>query len=170
MDCNRSVVPVSGVAAVGASIVEQRADPVRRPPCTGISAGAGRRQRQRPVGPLPCPYRLGRTVTVDCSVEPWNPSAVRGRRSELNRRIACSDRGSVMTTALSARCPTPVAPLPPWASGRTLTLSVPKTLPFSMPIDTPGSGSEILGCEHPPALPFSASGHLWSTVLQRPHQ
>ena len=41
-----------------------------------------------------------------------------------------------MTTALLARCPTSVAPLPPRGSARTLTLSVPKTLPFSMPIDT----------------------------------
>ena len=40
-----------------------------------------------------------------------------------------------MTTALPARCPTPVASLPPWASGPTLPLSVPKTLQFSMPID-----------------------------------
>ena len=38
-----------------------------------------------------------------------------------------------MTTALLARCPTPVASLPPWASGPTLPLSVPKTLQFSMP-------------------------------------
>ena len=29
----------------------------------------------------------------------------------------------------------PVAPLPPRGSARTLTLSVPKILPFSMPID-----------------------------------
>jgi len=34
------------------------------------------------------------------------------------------------------RCPTPVVPLPPRGSARTLTLSMPKTLQFSMPIDT----------------------------------
>ena len=33
-------------------------------PAQGTSTGAGRRQRQRPVGPLPRPYRVGRTVTV----------------------------------------------------------------------------------------------------------
>lgn len=42
---------------------------------------------------------------------------------------------STMTTALLARCPTPVAPLPPRDSARTLTLSMPKTMQFSMPID-----------------------------------
>jgi len=41
-----------------------------------------------------------------------------------------------MTTALLARCPAPVAPLPPRGSGPTLPLSLPKTLQFSMPIDT----------------------------------
>ena len=44
-----------------------------------------------------------------------------------------------MTTAIPARCPTPVAPLPPWGSGPTLPLSVPKTLPFSMPKTLPFS-------------------------------
>ena len=38
-----------------------------------------------------------------------------------------------MTTALLARCPAPVAPLPPLGSGPTLPLSLPKTLQFSMP-------------------------------------
>ena len=40
-------------------------EPIRcgRPPCAGASTGAGCRQRQRPVGPLPCPYRLHRTLT-----------------------------------------------------------------------------------------------------------
>ena len=38
-----------------------------------------------------------------------------------------------MTTAFPARCPAPVAPLPPRVSGPTLPLSVPKTLQFSMP-------------------------------------
>ena len=36
------------------------------------------------------------------------------------RRIACSDRGSAMTTALPACCPTPVAPFPLRGSARTL--------------------------------------------------
>ena len=40
-----------------------------------------------------------------------------------------------MTTALPAHCPAPVATLPPRGSARTLTLSVPKTVTFSMPID-----------------------------------
>ena len=40
-----------------------------------------------------------------------------------------------MTTALPASCLTPVTQLPPQGSTQTLTLSVPKTLPFSMPID-----------------------------------
>ena len=44
-----------------------------------------------------------------------------------------------MTTALLARCPAPVAPLPPRGSGPTLPLSVPKTLPFSMPKTLPFS-------------------------------
>ena len=38
-----------------------------------------------------------------------------------------------MTTVLPARCPAPVAPLPPRGSGPTLPLSLPKTLQFSMP-------------------------------------
>ena len=42
----------------------------------------------------------------------------------------------VMAAALLDRCPAPVAPLPPRGSGPPLPLSVPKTLPFSMPIDT----------------------------------
>ncbi len=37
-------------------------------PAQGTSTGAGRRQRQRPVGPLPRPYRLARTVTDRVSV------------------------------------------------------------------------------------------------------
>ncbi len=40
----------------------------------------------------------------------------------------------MMTTALPARCPAPVAPLPPRSSVRTLTFSMPKTLTFSVPI------------------------------------
>ena len=45
-----------------------------------------------------------------------------------------------MTTSLPARCPAPVAPLPLRGSARTLTFSMPKTLTFSVPIDT-GHGS-----------------------------
>ena len=41
-----------------------------------------------------------------------------------------------MTTAIPARSPTSVAPLPTWGSGPTLPISVPEPLPFSMPIDT----------------------------------
>ena len=41
---------------------------------------------------------------------------------------------------LPARCPAPVAPLPPQGSAQTLTFSMPKTLTFSMPIDTPTAG------------------------------
>ena len=39
----------------------------------GTSTGAGRRQRQRPVGPAACPYRDDRTVTGgrNCSVKVW---------------------------------------------------------------------------------------------------
>ena len=51
-----------------------------------------------------------------------------------------------MTTAIPARCPTPVAPLPPWGSGPTLPLSVPKTLPFSMPKTLPFSMPIDTGC------------------------
>ena len=60
-------------------------------------------------------------------------------KAAVARRIACSHRGSVMTTALLARCPAPVAPLPPRGSGPTLPLSMPKTLPFSMPKTLPFS-------------------------------
>ncbi len=42
----------------------------------------------------------------------------------------------MITTALPARCPAPVAPLPLRSSVRTLTFSMPKTLTFSVPIDT----------------------------------
>ena len=37
---------------------------------------------------------------------------------------------------LLARCPAPVAPLPPQGSAPTLTFSMPRTLTFSMPIDS----------------------------------
>ena len=101
-DGNRSVVPVSGVAAVGASIVEQRADPVRRPPCTGTSTGAGRRQRQRPVGPLPCPYRLRRTVTRTVTVRSSRYPALRQSGQ------ASSNSGPIRSGALPAQGHPPV--------------------------------------------------------------
>ena len=41
-----------------------------------------------------------------------------------------------MTTSLPARCPAPVAPLPPRGSRRTGTFSMPITGTFSVPIDT----------------------------------
>ncbi len=60
---NRSAKPVSGVPAVGQA--SSHSEPIRSGalPAQGHSIGAGRRQRQRPVGPLPCPYRVHRTVT-----------------------------------------------------------------------------------------------------------
>ena len=68
--CKRSVLPVFGVAAVGQA--PSNSEPIRcgRPPCAGTSTGAGCRQRQRPVGPLPCPYRLHRTLTSSCAPDP----------------------------------------------------------------------------------------------------
>ena len=41
-----------------------------------------------------------------------------------------------MTTSLPARCPAPVAPLPPRGSRRTGTFSMPITGTFYVPIDT----------------------------------
>ena len=54
-----------------------------------------------------------------------------------------------MTTTLPARCPAPVAPLPPqgcahiltFSMPNTLTFSMPNTLTFSMPIDSSCTGS-----------------------------
>ena len=40
-----------------------------------------------------------------------------------------------MTTSLPARCPAPVAPLPPRGSRRTGTFSMPITGTFYVPID-----------------------------------
>ncbi len=53
-----------GVTAVGQA--SSNSEPIRsgRPPCAGTSTGAGRRQRQRPVGPAPCPYRRCRNGIV----------------------------------------------------------------------------------------------------------
>ena len=115
-------------------------DPVRSGPQAGF--------RGRPPAP-PVPHRqhpkqqlphasAGGTLQSDLS--PCEPN---------RRRIACSDRGSVMTTALPDRCLTPVAPLPPRDSAQTLTLSVPKNLPFSMPIDTAGQlkACRLMGLE-----------------------
>ena len=81
--------------------------------------------RQHPRQELPLASAHGTPQSDTCPCEP-------------NRRgTACSNRGSAMTAALPARCPTPVAPLPPRAA-QTLTLSTPKPLTFSMPIDTYG--------------------------------
>ena len=93
-------------------------------------------------------------------------------KAAVARRIACSDRGSAMTTALPARCPTPVAPLPLRGSARTLTRSMAKTLTFSMPIDNiparpdnsrtirPGAGSRSPGARssRPPNRSSSCAG------------
>ena len=44
---------------------------------------------------------------------------------------------------LLARCPAPVAPLPPQGSAPTLTFSMPRTLTFSMPIDTQSRTTDL---------------------------
>ena len=63
-----------------------------------------------------------------------DPSA----REPNRHRVAGIGRGSVMTTALPARCPAPIAPLPPRGSRRTGTLSMPITGTFYVPIEIRG--------------------------------
>ena len=76
---------------------EQRAHPVRAPSLRRDIDRAGRRQRQRPVGPLPCPYRVHRTVTcgrVDESVRSYRyggPTTGRSTREPAQRRKSADE-------------------------------------------------------------------------------
>ena len=56
--------------------------------------------------------------------------------SRWRRRASCAETNAGETPALPGGRPAPVATLPPRDSGPTLPLSVPKTLQFSMPIDS----------------------------------
>ena len=56
---------------------------------------------------------------------------------------------------------------------RSCDHSTPETLPSgpsSEMASCPRYRSEISVCEHAPGFPFSASGHLWSSVLRGPHR
>ena len=124
---NRSVQPVSGVAAVGQA--PSNSEPIRsgHPRCAEASTGAGPRQRQRPVGPLPCPYRVDRTVTYPhVSVRAARYPAL--RQSGKHRRTASrSGPGALPAQGTSTGAgrrqrQRPVGPLPrPYRLGRTLT-------------------------------------------------
>jgi len=89
-------------------------------PAQGHSTGAGRRQRQRPVGPLPCPYRVHRTVTDPGkrSLKPVSGVTAVGQASSAQR--ANPVRGSPCAGTFD-RCWPSTTP----ASGWPASMSIP---------------------------------------------
>ena len=92
---------------------------------------------------------------------PWGAITSQRRVTSLKRNY----RTQKGPCPASGRCPKEGAERPEWGSGPTLTLSVPKILLFSMPIDI--SGKPLQDAGFPASSPPEATG-LWPARVPLP--